>query len=125
MAERTSRRRNMNRGYQKLTVWQDARTLYALTCRIFRGFPYVLGRVAANQIASVDSVHRNIADQVSHGDFEEWDALAYKLENGLKRLIESLQRKRLEGDWEDTFVIRESNAVYNVAEPPNEDDENP
>lgn len=141
-------------------MWQDARTLYALTCRIFRGFPYVLGRVAANQIASVDSVHRNIAegycrrglneylqflniamsslgesvsgmhvyasaDQVSHGDFEEWDALAYKLENGLKRLIESLQRKRLEGDWEDTFVIRESNAVYNVAEPPNEDDENP
>ena len=140
-------RRNINRGYQKLTVWQDARDLYVLTCRVFREFPYVLRRVASNQIASADSVHRNIAEgycrrslkeylqflnvalsslgesvsgahvcreaeQVGPQEFEEWDRLAFKLENGLKRLIESLQRKKSTGDWDDSFVVRESNAAY-------------
>ena len=57
-----SPRRNPNRGYRKLTVWQDAVDYYVLTCRIFRAFPYDLRRVASNQIAAVDSVHRNIAE---------------------------------------------------------------
>ena len=55
-------RKNINRGYQKLTVWQDAADLYVLTARIFRKFSYELRRVGANQISSVDSVHRNIAE---------------------------------------------------------------
>ena len=38
--------------------------------------------------------------------------MVYKLENGLKQLIESLQRKRDAGDWNDSFVVRESNAAY-------------
>ncbi len=138
---------NINRGYQKLTVWQDAAELYVLTCKIFRRFLYELLRVASNQIASVDSVHRNIAegycrrslneylqslnialgsigesvsavhvyrraDQISAEEFEAGDVLAYKLENGLKKLIESLQYKRERGDWEDSFILRESNAAY-------------
>jgi four helix bundle protein len=121
-------RKNINRGYQKLTVWQDAADLYVLTAKIFREFPYELRRVAANQIASVDSVHRNIAEgycrrslneylqflnvaqaslgeavsgtqvyrranQIMEAEFEDWDILAYKLENGIKKLIESLQYK--------------------------------
>ena len=55
-------RRNINRGYMKLIVWQDAKSYYVLTCRIFRAFPYELKRVASQQIASVDSIHRNIAE---------------------------------------------------------------
>jgi len=39
------------------------------------------------------------------------DKVVFKLENGLKRLIESLQRKRGEGTWEESFVVRESNAA--------------
>lgn len=144
-------RKNINRGYQKLIVWQDARELYSLTWRIFREFPYMLRRVASNQIASVDSIHRNIAegycrrslneylqflnialgslgesvssmhvyrkaDQVTQADFDEWDRLAFKLENGLKKLIESLQNKKLAGDWQDSFVVRESNAIYEAGE---------
>jgi four helix bundle protein len=140
-------RRNINRGSQKLIVWQDAADLYLMTCKIFGRFQYELRRVGANQIASVDSVHRNIAEgycrrtineylqflnialaslgeavsgthvyrraeQLSASEFEEWDRLAYKLENGIKKLIESLQRKRAEGKWDDSFIVEESNAGY-------------
>ena len=40
------------------------------------------------------------------------DALAYKLENGLKKLIESLQTKQADNDWDDSFIIKESNELY-------------
>ena len=144
-------RKNINRGYMKLIVWQEARELYVLSCRILRGLPYELRRVVSNQIASVDSIHRNVAegycrrtlneylqhlnialgsagesvsamhvyrtaDQIAEAPFEEWDALAFKLENGLVRLIESLQQKRLEGGWQDSFVLRESNEAYGSAD---------
>ncbi len=46
----------------KLTVWQDARRLYTITWNIVRNFPFELRKVASNQIASIDSVHRNIAE---------------------------------------------------------------
>ena len=62
---------------------------------------------------SVSGVHvYRRADQVSAEEFESWDILAYKLENGMKKLIESLQYKREDKDWEDSFILRESNAAY-------------
>jgi DNA-binding protein YbaB len=54
------------------------------------------------------------AKQIGDVDFERLDAIAFKLENGLKRLIESLKNKKLSGTWEDTFVIREMNAKYEI-----------
>ena len=140
-------RKNLNRGYMKLFVWQDAKALYVMTCKMFRDFPYELKRVASQQIASVDSIHRNIAEgyarrtlneylqflnialgsagesvsglhvyqeagQISREDFDRADALSYKLENGLLRLIESLQIKRETGTWDDSFIVRELNEVY-------------
>ena len=144
-------RKNINRGYQKLIVWQDAADLYVLTCTTFRKFQFELRRVASNQIASVDSVHRNIAEgycrrslkeylqflnfalaslgesvsgthvyhragQISDSEFEAWYILAYKLENGLKKLIESLQYKQADNDWDDSFILKESNAAYGKLE---------
>jgi len=38
-------RRGMMRGYKKLRVWQDAKALYVLTWKIFKGFPYELSRI--------------------------------------------------------------------------------
>ena len=142
-----STRRNTNRGYRKLIVWQDAVAYYVLTCRVFRAMPYVLRRVASNQIAAADSIHRNIAegycrrsateylrflnialssagesvsglhayreaDQIGEQDFEEADVLAYKLENGLSRLIQTVQGKRAAGEWDESFIVQESNAAY-------------
>ncbi len=140
-------RKNKNRGYQKLRVWNDAIDYYAETCRVFRRFPYELSRVARQAIASCDSVHRNIAEgycrrsineylnflnvalgslgesvsgfhayrkaeQLAEEDFENLDSISYKLENELLKLVESLEQKREQGDWIDTLIVRESNAIY-------------
>ncbi len=83
-------RRGMMRGYKKLRVWQDAKALYVLTWKIFKGFPYELSRIRSQQLASVDSMHRNIAE-------------------GYCR--RSLQEKAGK-EWSDTFVLKESNALY-------------
>jgi len=122
-------RRNRNRGYQELRVWEDAVELYRKTCEAFRNWPFEMKRVAGQAIASADSIHRNIAEgycrrslneylqflnyalaslgesisgyltyrksnQLSVEQFEELDALGYRLENGLLRLVETLERKR-------------------------------
>jgi len=140
-------RKNKNRGYQKLRVWNDAIEYYLETCNIFRKFPYELRRVASQAIASSDSVHRNISEgycrrsireylnflyialgslgesvsglyacrrsgQILNEDFEKLDSLAFKLENGLLKLVESLERKKERGDWIDHLMITESNAIY-------------
>ena len=140
-------RKNKNRGYQQLRVWQDAVEYYMLSCRVYRGFPYELRRVASHAIASSDSVHRNLAEgycrrsineylrflnialgslgesvsghhahrraeQITAQEFEDLDGLAYKLENGLLRLVASLERKRDSGEWVDRLMVKEGNAIY-------------
>lgn len=142
-------RKNKNRGYQQLRVWNDAIDYYVLTCEVFRRFQYELKRVGSQAIAASDSVHRNIAEgycrrsvreylnflnialgslgesvsglyacraaqQISEEDFERLDTLAYKLENGLLKLVESLELKREQGDWVDSLIVKESNAVYSA-----------
>jgi len=140
-------RKNKNRGYQQLRIWNDAIDYYGETCRVFRGFPYELNRVVRQAIASSDSVHRNIAEgycrrsiheylnylnialgslgesvsglhayrkaeQIAEEDFEKLDSIAYKLENELLKLVESLEQKREKGDWVDSLIVKESNAIY-------------
>lgn len=140
-------RKNKNRGYQNLRVWNDAIEYYSMTCGVFRGLPYELKRVTSQAIASSDSVHRNIsggycrrsiheylnflnialgslgesvpglhayrkANQITEDEFQRLDTLAYKLENGLIKLVESLERKREKGDWIDHLMIKEANAIY-------------
>ncbi len=137
-------RRNVNRGFKQLLVWQDAVELYVRVCRALKNWPFELKKVAGQEIASADSVHRNIAEgyarksvreylqflnfargslaetvsgliayhqagQLAPDVFEDLDRLAFRLENGLLKLIESLERKRDTGEWDDSLVIRESN----------------
>lgn len=53
-------RKNINRGFKKLRVWQDAVSLYILSCKIFTNFPFELKKVAANSIDAAHSISRNI-----------------------------------------------------------------
>ncbi len=55
-------RRNKNRGYQQLLVWEDAIELYGLAWSAVRGWPFELKKLASQSMASSDSVHRNIAE---------------------------------------------------------------
>ena len=71
------------------------------------------GLSSAGESVSGLHAYRN-ADQISESDFERLDATAWKLENGLKRLIESLQSKQIEGGWQERFVIQESNTAYGI-----------
>lgn len=138
-------RKNINRGYMKLVVWQDAKDYYKLTCNSFRGLPFELKKIASQQIAAVDSIYRNIAEGYCRRSLKEYlqflnialasagesvsslhvylsaaqlpaeqadqlDSLAFKIENGLIR--ESLQHKQQDGEWRDSFIVRESNAAY-------------
>ena len=34
------------------------------------------------------------------------------LENSLLKLVESLEKKREQGEWKDSLVVKESNAAY-------------
>jgi four helix bundle protein len=65
-------RKNINRGYQNLRVWQDAKELYILTVRYFKNFPYEFKRIVANQYASVDSIHRNISEGYCRKSVKEY-----------------------------------------------------
>jgi four helix bundle protein len=70
---------------------------------------YALGSLGE----SVSGLHAyRKASQITEADFKTLNALAYKLENGLLRLVESLERKQTTGDWIDHLVLKESNVAY-------------
>ena len=129
-------RKNINRGFKKLRVWEDAVSLYKLAYKTFSHFPFELKKVASNSIDAANSISRNIAEgfcrrslkeylnflnialgscgefhscyesfkktgQISDSEYEQIDQLHYKVENELLKLIESLQKKKDMGDWEE------------------------
>jgi len=131
-------RKNINRGFKKLRVWQDAISLYVLACKMFSGFPFELKKVAANSIDAAHSISRNISEgycrrslkeylnylnialgscgefhscyesfkqagQITSDQYEQLDNLHYKVENELLRLIASLQKKKKDEVWQDSF----------------------
>ena len=65
-------RKNKNRGYQQLRVWNDAVESYVLNYKIFRKIPWELKKVASQAIASSDSVHRNIAEGYCRRSINEY-----------------------------------------------------
>jgi four helix bundle protein len=134
-------RKNINRGFKKLRVWQDSVSLYVLACNIFSNFPFELKKVVSNALDAVHSISRNISEgycrrslkeylnhlnislgscgefhscyetfrqagQITEEEFEKLDELHFKVENGLIKLIESLQKKQTNGIWEDSFQAK-------------------
>ena len=54
------------------------------------------------------------AGQLSETDFNSLNDLALKLENGLLRLVDSLEKKQMTGDWVDHLMLKESNEIYDA-----------
>jgi len=65
-------RKNINRGFKKLRVWQDAISLYILSCKTFANFPFYLKRVASNSIDAAHSISRNIAEGYCRRGLKEY-----------------------------------------------------
>ncbi len=65
-------RKNINRGYKKLRVWNDAIELYIATCNILLKLPYELKKVVSNSIDSAHSISRNIAEGYCRKSIKEY-----------------------------------------------------
>ncbi|MFQ5448078.1 MAG: four helix bundle protein [Desulfobacterales bacterium] len=65
-------RKNINRGFKKLRVWQDAVSLYVLVCKIFANFPFELKKVAGNCIDASHSISRNISEGYCRRSLKEY-----------------------------------------------------
>jgi four helix bundle protein len=62
---------------------------------------------------SVSGFHAYLlAGQITEEEFAALNELAFKLENGLLKLVESLERKKVGGDWVDSLIVKESNENY-------------
>ena len=90
--------RNIAEGYARRSINEYLQFLYI-----------ALGSLAETTSGAVAC---RAADQISAEDFESIDSAAYKLEYGLLRLVESLERKRASGGWTDNLVVPESLSVY-------------
>ena len=81
--------------------------------RSIREYLNILNIALGSLGESVSGLHAyRTAGQISDEDFSALDLLAYKLENGLLKLVESLERKKLDGDWIDKLIVKESNETY-------------
>jgi len=65
-------RKNINRGFKKLRVWQDAVSLYILAYKVFANFPFKLKKVAANCIDASHSISRNISEGYCRRSLKEY-----------------------------------------------------
>ena len=65
-------RKGVMRGYKKLRVRQDTKTLFVLTWKVFKKLPYEVARLKSQQLASIDSVHRNIAEVYCRRSLKEY-----------------------------------------------------
>jgi len=98
IASSDSVHRNISEGYCRRSIHEYLQFLYI-----------ALGSLGE----SVSGLHAcRQANQITEDEFEGLDALAYKLENGLLRLVESLELKRQHGDWTDHLMITESDALH-------------
>jgi len=65
-------RKNINRGYKQLRVWNDSIDLYVLSCHVLLNFPFELKKTAGNCIDSVHSISRNIAEGYCRRGIKEY-----------------------------------------------------
>jgi four helix bundle protein len=81
--------------------------------RSINEYLYFLNIAIALLGESVSGLHTySKSKQITEEQFQTLEILAYKLENGLLKLIESIEQKRERGDWIDHLMIKETNTIY-------------
>ena len=86
--------------------------------RSIREYLHFLNIALGSLGESVSGLHAcRKAGQIAEDPFKELDALSFKLENGLLKLVESLERKKLNDDWVDSLIVKEGNLAYGADSP--------
>jgi four helix bundle protein len=70
-------RKNINRGYRKLVVWNDAVELYCLVCKNLSILPFELRKSVSNPIDAAQSISRNIAEGYCRRSIKEYLQFLY------------------------------------------------
>jgi len=65
-------RKNINRGFVRLRVWQDALILFKIVYKITKDFPYRLNNSRANVLDSANSILRNISEGYCRKNLKEY-----------------------------------------------------
>jgi four helix bundle protein len=65
-------RRNINRGYKKLRVWQNSVDLFLLSNEIITDTPFELKKVVSNSLDACHSISRNIAEGYCRKSLKEY-----------------------------------------------------
>jgi four helix bundle protein len=65
-------RKNINRGFVRLRVWQDALILFKIVHKITKDFPYRLNKSRANVLDSANSILRNISEGYCRKNLKEY-----------------------------------------------------
>ena len=65
-------RKNINRGFKKLRVWQNSISLYVLAYKIFSKFPFELKKIVSNSIDAAHSISRNISEGYCRRSLKEY-----------------------------------------------------
>ncbi len=65
-------RKNINRGFKRLRVWQDAVSLYVLSCKVLTDFPFHLKKIVSNSLDSAHSISRNISEGYCRRSLREY-----------------------------------------------------
>lgn len=65
-------RKNIDRGFKKLRVWNDAVELYKLAVKILSDFPFELKKTVSNSLDAVHSINRNIAEGYCRRSIKEY-----------------------------------------------------
>ena len=65
-------RKNINRGFKQLIVWQDAVDLYLLSCKTFSKVSYQLQKIVSNSLNAAHSISRNIAEGYCRRSLKEY-----------------------------------------------------
>jgi len=77
--------------------------------RSIREYLHFFNIALASLGESVSRLHACLkSKQITEEQFERLDKLTYKLENGLLRLVQGLERKRDQGKWIDHLIVKES-----------------
>lgn len=127
--EMNDSKKNKNRGFKQLRIWQDSIYLFVLVNKLLKTFPYELNKSKSNTVDASHSIQRNIsegycrrspkeylnflnialgscgelnssmisfhaANILSDDDYELFDDLHYKTENGLLKLAKSIQKNK-------------------------------